>query len=90
MTKKEKANQMTELAIKWKESGLSQRAFALEHGLKLAKFRYRIRKQHNLEHEGTGFIQIGGRIGLRFPNGVELSLPLHTPVNIIRSLVQAF
>jgi hypothetical protein len=28
MTKIEKANQMTELVSKWKESGLSQKAFA--------------------------------------------------------------
>jgi hypothetical protein len=94
MTKIEKASQMKELVRKWKESDLSQRAFAHENGLKLAKLRYWIRQQHNLEPEGPGFIQIGGSsvqaIGLRFPNGVELSLPLHTPVNLIRSLVQAF
>ena len=87
MTKKEKASQMAELVRIWKEGGLSQKAFAHENGLKLAKFRYWIQKQHNPEPEGPGFIQIGGSsvqaIGLRYPNGVELSLPLHTPVSLV-------
>lgn len=94
MTKIEKASQMAALIRELKESGLSQSAFAQEHNLKLTKLRYWIRKQHTSDVGESGFIQIGGSslqtIGLHFPNGVELTLPLQTPVSIIRSLVQAF
>ena len=94
MTKKEKARQMHELITRLNESGLSQKAFAAEHGIKISKLRYWIRKQRGTDNELSGFVQIGRStgesIGVRFPNGVELTLPQLTPVNILRTLVHLF
>lgn len=94
MTKKDKAGLMQDMIAKWHESGQSQKAFALGQGIKLSKLRYWIRKQKVSSDELPSFIQIGGHtgqsFGLRFPNGVELTLPQHTPVNILRTLVHLF
>lgn len=94
MTKKEKACQMQNLITRLNESGLSQKAFAAEQGIKISKLRYWIRKHRGSADELSGFVQIGGStgqsIGVRFPNGVELMLPQHTPVNILRTLVHLF
>jgi len=94
MTKKEKVSQMHDLITRLNESGLSQKAFAAEQGIKISKLRYWIRKQRGSADELSGFVQIGGgsaqSIGVQFPNGVVLTLPQHTPVNILRTLVHLF
>ncbi|HPE35480.1 MAG TPA: hypothetical protein PLI65_11860 [Bacteroidales bacterium] len=81
MTKKEKAGLMQDMIARLHESGQSQKAFALGHGIKLSKLRYWIRKQEISSYGLYDFIQIGGHpgqlFGLRFPNGVELTLPQH-------------
>lgn len=81
MTKKEKAGLMPDLMVKLHESGQSQRAFALGQGIKLLKLRYWIRIQEISSEELYDFKQIGGHsgqiFGLRFPNGVEFTLPQH-------------
>ena len=85
---------MQEMITRYSESGLSQKAFAADQGIKKSKLRYWIRKQGGSADEFSGFVQIGGSsapsIGVRFPNGVELTLPEQTPVSILRTLVQLF
>jgi hypothetical protein len=94
MTKKEKRELMFDMVERWQASGLSQTRFALQEGCHLAKFQYWIKKYHAPIDQSNDFIQIGGlpgaNIHLRLPNGVELLLPVQTPVAYIKSLVQIF
>lgn len=91
MTLQEKRTQMLSLIDKWKESGMSQVEFAREHRVGLAKFRYWIDQQRKGQPEGPGFIELnsfsGQGISIRYPNGVELSLPAQTSVVALRSLI---
>ena len=83
---------MQTLVSQWKESGLSQATFAAQHKLTLVKFRYWINKLKPEVDNDSAFIQISGfgtqGISLRYPNGVELMLPVQTPVGVIRALIQ--
>jgi len=92
MTQTEKRASMQTLVNLWKESGLSQAKFAAQHNLALVKFRYLIQKLKPDNDDDSAFIQINGfgsqGIGLRYPNGVELLLPVQTPVGVLRSLIQ--
>jgi len=83
---------MQALVNQWKESGLSQAEFAAQHNLTLVKFRYWVQKLKPDTDIDSAFIQINGfesqGISLRYPNGVELLLPVQTPVGVLRSLIQ--
>ena len=83
---------MQTLVSQWKDSGLSQARFAEQHNLTLVKFRYWIQKLTPAVDDDSAFIQINGfatqGISLRYPNGVELILPVQTPVAVLRSLIQ--
>jgi len=90
MNKEEKRQQMLSLAEQWQQSGKSQVAFARENNIKLFTLRYWIKKRR--QQEGTpAFIQLnepaGAGIVLRYPNGVELLLPLHTSVRLLKGLI---
>jgi len=95
MSKEEKRRKMLTLAGQWQQSGMSQQAFAREHNINVFTLRYWInkkRRQQNEENGSSGFVQLNnlaatGDIILHYPNGVELQLPLHTPVSMIKSLV---
>ncbi len=95
MKKEEKRRHMLMLVEQWQQSGLSQQAFAREHHLNVFTLRYWINKKHrqqNGQSEYSGFVQLGnliesGKIILRYPNGIELHLPLHAPVSLIKNLV---
>jgi len=95
MKKEEKRRHMLMLVEQWQQSGLSQQAFAREHHLNVFTLRYWINKkprQQNGQSEYSGFVQLGnliesGKIILRYPNGIELHLPLHAPVSLIKNLV---
>ena len=92
MTQTEKRALMQTLVSQWKDSGLSQAKFAEQHNLTLVKFRYWIQKLTPNAVDDSAFIQINGfatqGISLRYPNGVELILPVQTPVAVLRSLIQ--
>ena len=83
---------MQTLVSQWKDSGLSQAQFAAQYNLTLVKFRYWIQKLKPEAEDESAFIQINGfatqGISLRYPNGVELILPVQTPVAVLRSLIQ--
>lgn len=82
---------MQTLISQWKEGDLSQSKFAAQHNLTLVTFRYWINKLKPETDDDSAFIQINGfgtqGISLRYPNGVELMLPVQTPVAILRSLI---
>ena len=76
---------------KWKESGMSQVDFARIHQVNLAKFRYWVDQQRKSQPDSPAFIELNSfsqqGISIRYPNGVELSLPVQTPVVALRSLI---
>lgn len=80
------------MVSRWKSSGISQTDFARENNLQLEVFRYWIYKHRKKEIKSTSFVQIKNLsdttgILIRYPNGVELRLPVETPIAIIRSLI---
>ncbi|HQM99354.1 MAG TPA: hypothetical protein PLR34_09395 [Bacteroidales bacterium] len=91
MTKQEKKAVMFGMVEQWQESGMSQAAFAQSQNITLVKFRYWIQK-HRHSQGSADFIQLGGfpsscGISIRYPNGVELTLPAQTPASAIKSLI---
>lgn len=91
MTSSEKTETMHTLVRQWKDSGLSQAKFATQHNLTLVKFRYWIKKLKEPSGNEPAFVQLKGfpaqSISLRYPNGIELVLPIQTPVHILNALV---
>ena len=99
MTLQEKRTSMFKLVESWKQSGLTQIEFARDHNLTLSKFRYWVHKSRILGtgDASSGFVRLSGNgfslsgtngeIRLHYPNGVWLSLPGHTPVSVLKTLV---
>ena len=92
MTRKEKSVMKLDIARAWQESGLSQIDFARTNNIKLVTLRYWINKLRQAPIEEPAFIQLSGfssscGISIRYPNGVELSLPAQTPTGMIKSLI---
>jgi DNA-binding transcriptional regulator YiaG len=91
MTRKEKSLVKLDLAKVWKESGLSQIEFARTNNIKLVTLQYWIRKLRKASEEEPSFIQLSGfsscGISIRYPNGVELTLPVQTPASVVKSLI---
>ena len=90
MTKQEKKSMMLTLVDQWRQSGISQSAFARTQNITLFKLRYWIHK-HQQTEQGSAFVQLNGfshqGISIRYPNGVELSLPVQTPAVVLKSLI---
>jgi len=82
---------MLTLVEQWQQSGMSQTEFAKVHDITLVKLRYWICRWRQNDNSTSGFIQLNGYSGqdisIRFPNGVELMLPAHAPVGLIKSLI---
>jgi hypothetical protein len=82
---------MLTLVEQWQQSGMSQAEFARVQYLTLVKFRYWIKRFRQQDDTRHGFVQLSGFAGrdisIRYPNVVELALPSHTPVGVIRSLI---
>lgn len=92
MTKQEKSAMMISLANRWRVSGFAQEDFARENNITVHALRYWLYKRKELKQENGAFLQLSGlAMGneylLRYPNGIELKLPVQTPVSIIKSLV---
>ena len=92
MSREEKSNLMLSLVERWQQSGQSQVEFAGNNNIKLFTLRYWINKSRQSRNDGEPFIQltdpVGSPVCLRYPNGVELLLPVHTPVSLIKGLIQ--
>ena len=82
---------MLSLVEQWQQSGQSQVEFAGNNNINLFTLRYWINKNRRVG-QGGSFIQISDPVGapicLRYPNGVELLLPVHTPAQLLKGLVQ--
>jgi len=91
MTLQDKRSQMTTMVEQWRQSGLSQVEFAQVQNVKLAKLRYWIHKHRQGETRCSGFIQLNGLpsygISIRYPNGVELILPVQVPAGYLKMLI---
>ena len=82
---------MLTLVEQWRQSGLSQVEFSRVQDVKLSTLRYWIHKRRQGETQGSGFIQLNGLpssgISIRYPNGVELLLPVQVPAGYIKMLI---
>ncbi|MBM3437024.1 MAG: hypothetical protein FJY07_12505 [Bacteroidetes bacterium] len=91
MTRQDKRAMMLTLVEQWQQSGLSQRKFVRVQNMTLVKLRYWIRRWRQSENNTSGFIQLNSYsdqdISICYPNGVELMLPVQTPVGYIESLI---
>ena len=91
MTLQDKRTRMLTLVEQWYQSGLSQAEYAKVQNIKLAKLRYWIHKQRDEQAHGSGFIQLNGLspsgINIRYPNGVELILPVQMPAGYLKMLI---
>jgi len=91
MSREEKSGLMLSLVEQWQQSGQSQVEFASNNDIKLFTLRYWINKTRQSVETGSSFIQltdpVGAPVCLRYPNGVELLLPVHTPVTLIKGLI---
>ncbi len=88
---------MLDLVGQWEESGLSQKAFAAEEGINVHTFQYWITKKRRMadgldtNRQQGGFLELptgmNHAICLKYPNGVEIHLPVGTPLALIKGLI---
>lgn len=90
MKLQEKRNMMLNLVDQWQQSGMTQKEFAGQNNMSVVKLRYWVSKFRQGDQD-TSFIQLSGichdNVHIRYPNGVELSLPNQTSTLVIKSLV---
>ena len=98
MCLQENRDRMLELVADWAQSGKSQKAFAQEQGIKVPTFQYWIAKkrqqQSNMAKDNGaagGFVELqtpsAAGIRVRYPNGVEIHLPINTTLPLLKSLI---
>ena len=96
MVSKIRQERMFELVELWQQSGESAKSFVAHHGIALSKFLYWRKKYRDQQpSSGSGsFIELrtamSTDIRLRYPNGVELLLPVNTPAGKIRELISLY
>ncbi len=88
---------MFRLVSLWEESEMSQVQFAKENGIKPTTFSYWILKSRETKEipakiNDSSFIELTGLpesgIVIKYPNGIELCLPNHTSVDMIKNLIK--
>lgn len=76
----------------WQSSGLSQKDYLAQIEVKQSKFQYWL-KQYRKQQLDT-FIELptaySQPVIIRYPHGLEVSLPLHTPLRFIKELVNFY
>lgn len=89
----ERRQKMMILVEEWQKSGQTQKAFAEAKNIKLFTFRYWIQKQLDIQKQDGNrtFLQLSpvsvpGMI-IRYANGTSLELPLSTPLQVVRQLI---
>lgn len=91
MSRTENKEYMLKLVQQFHEGGISQAEFAKSKGIHLLKFKYWLQKSKEYQVKESPFVELTGQIShnisLKYPNGVEISLPSQTPVQVIRSLI---
>ena len=92
MKKSTQQEKMHRLVAKWQTSGQNQLAFAKEHKISIHTLKYWIYKFRKQNKSPGDFIQLNQipapEICLRYPNGVELLIPVQTPINFLRGLIK--
>lgn len=92
MSRTENKEYMLQLVQQWKNSGISQAAFAKSKGIHILKFRYWLQKSEGCQAKGAPFIELTNpaiqNINIRYPSGVEISLPSVTSIGLIKSLIE--
>lgn len=94
MTRAEHKEKMYTLVSQWKNSNQSQKEFSRQHQINLHTFRYWAVKYNNEQQNAPDeFISLdqvpsSGDICVRYPNGVELYVPMHTPYTTLLKLVK--
>ena len=82
---------MSSIVQNWQESGLTQVEYAKAHDIKLATLRYWIFKHRQSADDQPAFIRLTGigsqDIHIRYPNGVELFLPVQVSAGLLRSMI---
>jgi hypothetical protein len=76
----------------WRSSGMTQEEFARVNNISVHKLRYWYYKQRKGQDRQDPFIELGMPVlgqgfTIRYPNGVELSAPVQTPVVVLKALV---
>jgi hypothetical protein len=91
MTRQENKSKMATIVQNWQESGLSQAEYARTNDIKLVTLRYWILKLRHPCDDKSSFIQLNGissqDIHIRYPNGVELFLPVQASAGLLRTLI---
>lgn len=91
MGKNKKRKEMFSIVEQWQQSGMSQKAFSLANGINIYTLRYWINQSHQQQSVSSGFVQLNepavADICLRYPNGVELLLPVHASLSLIKGLI---
>ena len=97
MTLQDKKAKMAAIVADWQASGISQMEYAQLHNFKIGTLRYWVARHRRMSEKAGAFIQMTAKssqpgtsqqIHIRFPHGIELMLPSHTPVQVIRALIQ--
>jgi hypothetical protein len=90
MTLQEKKSKMASIVSDWQASGLTQVEYVRIHDFKLSKLRYWISK-HRQSPDEAAFIEISAPVArgihIRYPHGVELTLPVQTPAGLLKVLI---
>lgn len=83
---------MYELVEQWKVSGKTQTEFAREQQIGLHTLKYWLQKFRGKDQDQGSFIRldqvVSADIRVRYPNGVEMIVPAHTPAATLVSLVK--
>lgn len=94
MTQEEKRTRMFSLVAEWLESDDNQEIFTKRHDINLNTFRYWTSKYREVHQAPEDFIELpgvhGSMIQLYFPNGVQIHLPIQTPLDLIKGLLGNF
>ena len=97
MTLQDKKARMAAIVADWQASGMSQLEYAKLHNFKIGTLRYWVARQRRIREKSGAFIQLSAKsvqpgasqqIHIRYPHGIELMLPSHTPVQVIRALIR--
>lgn len=94
MQDQEKTLRMQQLVEEFHRSNKSQRAFAQDNNINYYTFRYWVYKFRRQQQDHPGFIQINPSpenqrsLCVRYPGGIELYLPVHTPAKTILQLIR--
>lgn len=94
MTRAEHKEKMYTLVNEWKNSNQSQKEFSRQHQINLHTFRYWAGKYNNQQQNSPeGFISFdqgasGDDICVRYPNGVELYVPVYIPCATLQKIIK--